>query len=106
MRLYHSTDHAGKAGIQKEGFALPVDETDRPGHSWFVTWKDPNVTTVKDRDWWVSIDVPEAEGGRFRYVTTTDPPDALQDLGATPMYCLPHEEANRHRSSLAFERWD
>jgi hypothetical protein len=52
-------------------------------------------TAVKDRDWWVIVDVPDdvVEAHRYKY---DDEPDPYQTR-------LPHDVANRYRP-FTFER--
>lgn len=55
MILFHSTDEAGKIGIEAEGFAKS-DHLPSEGKSWF--FDEPSPWTAARRGWFVQVRIP------------------------------------------------
>lgn len=58
MQLFHSTDEKGKAGIEEHGFKAS-GQGDHPDCAWFQPTQDRQVTSSKDKDWWVVAELPD-----------------------------------------------
>lgn len=98
MLLYHSTPDRNRVSIELEGFKdtpeSGQDEESR-GHTWFSLARDMHNTAVKDRDWWVVLDVPDEVFEENRYYMLGEPNPFMTRL--------PHEVANRYMP-FTFER--
>jgi hypothetical protein len=96
VRLYHSTDDVGKAGIEQHGFARSVTP-DLPGRSCFTPTKSHPLT--ERQGWWVVVDIPnaEAESYQFRY----------SDGRVDPYtFAIPFDAINQYQADFIFEPAD
>lgn len=94
--LYHSTDEAGKVGIEAAGFK----GTYSPSGSdlvYFVAWKDTGLTSWR-RDWWVIVEIPDE-------FVVADPDGVSSNPRVSSIYTVPASVVNRYRESFRYERW-
>ena len=78
--------------IERLGFADTPDsgqDADTRGDTWFSFEREMQNTAVKDRDWWVIVEVPDDVVAAHRY-TYDGEPGPYQTR-------LPHEVVNRYR---------
>jgi hypothetical protein len=91
--LYHSTDEAGRTGIEANGFALSHN-FDSPGMVWLSDSKH-NALAAR-LGWWVVVDMPDEVAREYQsYLASGDP--------HTGNFRMPWEVANTYRP-FRFER--
>jgi hypothetical protein len=99
--LYHSTDEAGKIGIETKGFGLS-HTAEFPEASWFCAHKDPLIGSSVG--WWVIVEMPDDVAAAHQFEAFHFVPSHFQ-LSDVEFFLIPWNVVNRYRP-FQFERHD
>jgi hypothetical protein len=95
MLLYHSTNDTGKAGIEREGFAVATNRLEQ-GKAWFHPHKR-ELEAVARHGWWVIVDMLDDVANEYLYKYGSEGEDTSELDRRFPKYHIPFDVVNAYQ---------